>query len=285
MTRMMHMRLQGSSVKAYGQNNCQNSLIFFLKRFNSPRPDRSLALFHICQNRYDWDMQHVLTTNDLSKGGENTAVISWLFTVAAMVFTMVVVGGITRLTGSGLSMVEWRPLMGILPPLSDSEWMRVYDLYRESPEFIHINTHMGVAEFKTIFFWEYVHRVLGRLIGLAYGVPLLYFAIRRRIPHGYGWRFVILLCLGGMQGVIGWWMVKSGLAEDPAVSQYRLAVHLSMALLILAALLWTAFDLKDGRSGWPGGMVPVFSGCWPLPSLLVHLLPAWMLVNSITNTR
>lgn len=198
-------------------------------------------------------MQYATTTNDMSRTDENAAVITWLFTVAAMVFTMVVVGGITRLTGSGLSMVEWRPLMGILPPLTDAEWIRVYDLYRQSPEFIHINTHMGVAEFKTIFFWEYVHRVLGRLIGIAYALPLLYFALRRRIPAGYGWRFVVLLCLGGMQGVIGWWMVKSGLAEDPEVSQYRLAVHLSMALLILAALIWTALDLKDGRSGWPGG--------------------------------
>lgn len=143
--------------------------------------------------------------------------------------------------------------MGILPPLSDAEWMRVYDLYRQSPEFIHINTHMGVSEFKTIFFWEYVHRVLGRLIGLAYGLPLFYFALRRQIPSGYGLRFLLLLVLGGMQGVIGWWMVKSGLAEDPEVSQYRLAVHLSMALLILSALLWTALDLKEGRRSWPGG--------------------------------
>ncbi|MGC6485940.1 MAG: COX15/CtaA family protein [Candidatus Puniceispirillales bacterium] len=194
-----------------------------------------------------------MTTHVTSKGGENTAVITWLFTVAAMVFAMVVVGGITRLTGSGLSMVEWRPLMGILPPLSDAEWMRVYDLYRQSPEFIHINTHMGVTEFKTIFFWEYVHRVLGRMIGLAYALPLFYFALRRQIPSGYGLRFLLLLVLGGMQGVIGWWMVKSGLAEDPEVSQYRLAVHLSMALLILSALLWTALDLKEGRRGWPGG--------------------------------
>ena len=117
-------------------------------------------------------MQYATTTNDMSRTDENAAVITWLFTVAAMVFTMVVVGGITRLTGSGLSMVEWRPLMGILPPLTDAEWIRVYDLYRQSPEFIHINTHMGVAEFKTIFFWEYVHRVLGRLIGIAYALPL-----------------------------------------------------------------------------------------------------------------
>lgn len=198
-------------------------------------------------------MQETMSQRQLVRTGEYTAVVTWLFTVAAMVFAMVVVGGITRLTGSGLSMVEWRPLMGILPPLTETEWLRVYDLYRQSPEFIHINTHMGVTEFKTIFFWEYVHRVLGRMIGLAYALPLLYFALRRCIPVGYGMRFTILLVLGGMQGVIGWWMVKSGLAENPEVSQYRLAVHLSMALLILSALIWTALDLKEGRAGWPGG--------------------------------
>lgn len=181
-----------------------------------------------------------------------TPLVIWLFAVAGLVFTMVVVGGITRLTGSGLSMVEWRPLMGILPPLSSAEWERVFTLYQQSPEFIHVNHDMDLAAFKTIFFWEYVHRVLGRVIGLAYGLPLLVFFLLRRIPDGFGWRLGGLLVLGGMQGVIGWWMVKSGLAEDPAVSQYRLAVHLSMALLILAALIWTALDLKDGRAGFPG---------------------------------
>jgi len=177
----------------------------------------------------------------------------WLIAVATLVFVMVVVGGITRLTGSGLSMVEWRPLMGILPPLSAAEWDRVYALYQQSPEFIHINSHMDLAAFKTIFFWEYLHRVLGRLIGLVFAVPLIIFAIRKKIPHGYGRRFILLLILGGLQGGIGWWMVKSGLAEDPEVSQYRLAVHLSMALLIFSMLIWTALDLRHGRGRWPGG--------------------------------
>ena len=184
---------------------------------------------------------------------EHRAVTLWLFGVASLVFMMVVVGGITRLTGSGLSMVEWRPLMGILPPLSDAEWMRVYTLYQASPEYIHVNFDMGLSQFKTIFFWEYVHRVLGRVIGLAFGLPLAYFAFRRMIPNGYGWRLVTLLCLGGFQGVIGWWMVKSGLVDDPAVSQYRLATHLGTALLILALLVWTGLDLKDGRAGRPSG--------------------------------
>ena len=187
--------------------------------------------------------------------GQHQAVMIWLFAVAAMVFLMVVVGGITRLTGSGLSMVEWRPLMGILPPLSDAEWMRVYTLYQDSPEFKHINFDMDLAAFKTIFFWEYVHRVLGRLIGLSFALPLLYFVIRKMIPQGYGLRLTLLLALGGFQGVIGWWMVKSGLVDNPEVSQYRLATHLSTALLILALLVWTGLDLKDGRAPKPSGHI------------------------------
>jgi cytochrome c oxidase assembly protein subunit 15 len=122
-----------------------------------------------------------------------------------MVFVMITVGGITRLTDSGLSMVEWRPLMGILPPLTDAEWGRVFDLYRQSPEYQKINAGMTMAEFKWIFFWEYLHRVLGRMIGLAYALPLLVFALRRRLPQGYRWRFLILLGLGAAQG--GYWLV------------------------------------------------------------------------------
>ena len=182
-------------------------------------------------------------------------VIIWLYAVAGLVFSMVVVGGITRLTGSGLSMVEWRPLMGILPPMTDAEWMRVYGLYQASPEYKYINVDMDLAGFKTIFFWEYVHRVLGRVIGLAFALPLFFFAIKKMIPQGFGLRLGVLLVLGGMQGVIGWWMVKSGLVNDPAVSQYRLATHLSMALLILALLVWTALDLRDGRAPAPKGHI------------------------------
>lgn len=177
----------------------------------------------------------------------------WLFVMAALVFTMVVVGGITRLTGSGLSMVEWRPLMGILPPMNSAEWQRVYELYQASPEYIHVNTNIGLEGFKTIFFWEYVHRVLGRLIGLAFALPLAIFALRRMIPSGFGLRLTILLALGGFQGLIGWWMVKSGLVADPEVSQYRLATHLGTALLILGLLVWTALDLKDGVARAPRG--------------------------------
>ena len=181
------------------------------------------------------------------------ALVWWLFGMSGLVATMVVIGGVTRLTGSGLSMVEWRPLIGILPPLTETEWLRVFKLYQTSPEFLQVNINMDLAGFKVIFFWEYVHRVWGRILGLAFGIPLLFFWLSGRIPQGYGLPLLGLLALGGVQGVIGWWMVTSGLVDNPAVSQYRLATHLSMALLILVLLLWTALNLRFGRSKRPSG--------------------------------
>ncbi len=145
--------------------------------------------------------------------------------------------------------------MGILPPMTNAEWNRVYALYQASPEYIHINVDMDLNGFKTIFFWEYVHRVLGRLIGLAFAVPMFVFALKKMVPQGFGLRLSILLVMGGMQGVIGWWMVKSGLVNDPEVSQYRLATHLSMALIILGLLVWTGLDIKDGRAPAPKGHI------------------------------
>ena len=177
----------------------------------------------------------------------------WLFTMAILVALMVVIGGVTRLTGSGLSMVEWRPLMGTLPPLSEAEWQRVFLLYQQSPEYQEVNWGMSLAAFKQIFFWEYVHRLWGRLLGLAFGLPLIWFWLRKQIPAGYGAPLFGLLILGGLQGVIGWWMVVSGLVHEPAVSQYRLATHLSMALLIFALLIWTGLNLRDGQAGLPRG--------------------------------
>jgi len=180
-------------------------------------------------------------------------VTGWLLVMAALVAAMVVIGGITRLTGSGLSMTEWRPLMGTLPPMNADEWERVFALYKASPEYHAVNYGMDLAGFKTIFFWEYFHRLWGRMLGVAFALPLLYFWISRRIPEGFGLRLCFLLVLGGLQGVIGWWMVKSGLAEDASVSQYRLATHLGMALVIFCLLLWTAFDIRDGRARAPHG--------------------------------
>ena len=188
-----------------------------------------------------------------SSSGYDRALVSWLFGMVGLIAIMVVIGGVTRLTGSGLSMVEWRPIIGILPPLTEVEWMRVFKLYQASPEFQQVNIDMNLAEFKVIFFWEYVHRVWGRLLGLAFGLPLLFFWLAGRIPQGYGLPLLGLLALGSMQGIIGWWMVTSGLVDNPAVSQYRLAIHLSMALLILLLLLWTALNLRFGRSKRPSG--------------------------------
>lgn len=165
--------------------------------------------------------------------------------VAALVFIMIVVGGITRLTESGLSMVRWEPVSGIIPPITDAEWAAEFNAYKAYPEYQKINRGMSLDEFKQIFFWEYIHRVLGRLIGVAFAVPLLWFAWRRAIPAGYGLRLTGLFILGGLQGFIGWWMVSSGLVDRPDVSHLRLATHFSAAMLILAALMWTALDLRE----------------------------------------
>ncbi|WP_170303930.1 COX15/CtaA family protein [Sphingosinicella humi] len=173
------------------------------------------------------------------------AISNWLFAVAALVLLMIVVGGITRLTESGLSMVRWEPVSGAIPPLDAEAWQAEFDAYRQSPQYQQVNRGMTMAEFKEIFFWEYVHRLLGRIIGLAFALPLLWFWIKRAIPAGHGWRLLVLLGLGGLQGAIGWWMVASGLVDRPEVSHIRLAVHLLAALLIFAALIWAALDLRQ----------------------------------------
>ena len=167
----------------------------------------------------------------------------WLFTCAFTVFAMMVIGAITRLSESGLSMVEWRPLIGALPPLNDAEWNRVFDLYQQSPEFQKKNSWMELGDFKTIFFWEWLHRLWGRMIGLVFALPFLFFWTRRMIPHGYHLKLFGLLILGGAQGFMGWYMVKSGLIDQPAVSHFRLAAHLSLAFIIFSALMWLGLDL------------------------------------------
>ena len=172
------------------------------------------------------------------------AIAGWLGLVAALVFVMIVVGGITRLTESGLSMVRWEPISGAIPPLDAADWQAEFDHYRQSPQYSQVNRGMTLDDFKTIFFWEYVHRLLGRLIGLAFALPLAWFAWKRAIPSGYGWKLGGLLGLGALQGAVGWWMVASGLVDVPEVSHIRLAVHLLLALLIFAALIWVALDLK-----------------------------------------
>jgi cytochrome c oxidase assembly protein subunit 15 len=174
------------------------------------------------------------------------ALSNLLFIVAALVFAMVVVGGITRLTESGLSITEWKPITGAVPPLSHDDWLRAFDLYRATPEYQQINGPAGMtlAQFRHIYWWEFVHRLLGRLIGLVFAAGLLWFAIKRAIPKGYGWKMVGLLVLGGLQGALGWYMVESGLSQRTDVSHFRLSAHLLLALTIMSALVWVALDLR-----------------------------------------
>ncbi|AQR75792.1 COX15/CtaA family protein [Sphingomonas sp. LM7] len=171
-------------------------------------------------------------------------IATWLYFVAALIVLMVVIGGITRLTESGLSITQWKPISGVIPPLNDAQWQAEFTNYQRIPEYQQLNQGMTLAGFKAIFFWEYLHRLLGRLIGVAFALPLLWFAVRRQIPRGYGGRLIALLALGGMQGAIGWWMVQSGLSVRTDVSHVRLAVHLLVALFTLAGIVWTARDLR-----------------------------------------
>lgn len=204
----------------------------------------------------------------MDHGSRPREVSIWLFVVAALVFVMIVVGGTTRLTQSGLSMVRWEPVSGIVPPLSEAQWQTEFDAYKAYPEYQAINRGMNLSEFKAIFLWEYVHRLLGRLVGIALALPFTWFALRRFIPPGYGRRLLGLVLLVGLQGAIGWWMVASGLVDRPDVAHERLALHLMAALVLLVGLLWTALDLRAlaaGRvavGGRPSGWV------WPFASLL-----------------
>ena len=170
-------------------------------------------------------------------------VASWLLVCAAIIFGMILLGGVTRLTNSGLSMVEWKPLVGVVPPLTERAWQETFEKYQQFPEYQKINMGMDLDGFKSIFWFEYLHRVLGRLIGVAFLLPLLYFAFKSRIRPGLMPQLVVLFFLGGMQGLLGWYMVKSGLVHDPHVSQYRLTAHLGLAVAIYAYMLWLAFDL------------------------------------------
>src|SRR6185295_17757593 len=173
------------------------------------------------------------------------AVATWLFICCALVFAMVVVGGVTRLTGSGLSIVEWQPIVGAIPPLTDADWQQTFEKYQQTPQYKLANHAMTVAEFKGIFWWEYIHRLLGRLIGFVFFAPLVWFAARRQIPPGYAWKLFGIFILGGLQGAMGWYMVMSGLVDDVRVSQFRLTAHLALALAIFAAMFWVGLTLVD----------------------------------------
>jgi cytochrome c oxidase assembly protein subunit 15 len=180
----------------------------------------------------------------------------WLALCAAVVFGMILLGGVTRLTNSGLSIVEWKPLMGVIPPLSEQAWQATFDKYKATPEYRKINRGMDLHGFKSIFMFEYLHRLLGRLIGVLFFFPMLYFMLRRQVPPGLQPKLWLLFFLGGCQGLLGWYMVKSGLVDDPRVSQYRLTAHLGLAVAIYGYMLWLAFDLLFRPSAAGQGVAP-----------------------------
>ena len=169
----------------------------------------------------------------------------WLFSVAALIAIMVLVGGATRLTESGLSIVEWKPVTGALPPLGEAQWEQAFTAYKLIPQYRELNAGMTLSEFKTIFWWEWSHRLLGRVIGIVYLLPFLYFLWRGALSGELKRRLWLIFGLGALQGAVGWWMVASGLSERVEVSQYRLATHLALALLIFAAIVWTLQRLAE----------------------------------------
>src|SRR5687768_9729245 len=198
-----------------------------------------------------------------ASASDRRATATWLFACCALVFLMVVVGGITRLTHSGLSIVEWQPIAGVLPPLNETQWEELFTKYKASPEYAQRNAGMDVAGFKKIFWWEYVHRLLGRVIGLVFLLPFLYFLFKGRLDDDVAWKLGGIFVLGALQGALGWFMVQSGLVDQPRVSSLRLAAHLGLAFVIYGAMMWVALDLvkrerltnTEGLRGRSGAMV------------------------------
>ena len=189
-------------------------------------------------------------------GNSDRRIAYWLIIVAIMIYCMVILGGVTRLTGSGLSMVQWQPIMGTIPPLSQQEWQSSFEKYKQYPEYKQLNRDMDLSEFKRIFAFEYTHRLLGRSIGLVFLIPFLFFFFRKRIKPSLTPKLITMFVLGGLQGLLGWFMVKSGLVDKPNVSQFRLAAHLMMAILIYSYILWTAWGLlyPTPRNAWAPGV-------------------------------
>lgn len=209
----------------------------------------------------------------------------WLFIATVLVFLTVVVGGATRLTQSGLSMVRWEPVSGVVPPLTDADWQREFVAYQAHPEYQMVNRGMDLAEFKAIFLWEFAHRILGRLVGVVLAVPLIWWTLRRAIPTGYGRRLSGLVLLVALQGAIGWWMVASGLIDRPDVAHERLALHLITALALMVALLWTALDLWALAAGEDrAGRYPV-RWLWPFMLLLFVQIAVGGLVAGLDAGR
>lgn len=240
--------------------------------------------------------------------GTDRQIAAWLLICCLILFSLVVLGGVTRLTGSGLSITDWRPITGVLPPMSEQAWDEVFDLYRATPEYQQVNRGMSMSEFKVIYGYEYAHRLLARMLGLAFIVPLAWFWLRGKLPARLRWPMLGLVGLGLLQGWMGWYMVASGLVDEPRVSQYRLAAHLSLAFIIYAGMFWLALGLVRPRTatapGAPGaglkpllallvvtiltgafvaglkaGFIyntfPLMAGQW-VPTGLLHLEPAWL---------
>jgi cytochrome c oxidase assembly protein subunit 15 len=201
----------------------------------------------------------------------------WLFIVAALVLGMVVVGGATRLTDSGLSITQWKPIMGALPPMSEAAWRANFELYKQIPQYKLVNAGMTLEAYKGIFWWEWAHRLLGRLVGAVFAIPFVFFLIRRMIPRRLILRCAVMLLLGGLQGLVGWWMVSSGLSERVSVAPERLMIHLGLALALFVVLIWTALDAWAGsprveeRSPWRGWAL-AFLGAVFFQSLLGALV-------------
>jgi cytochrome c oxidase assembly protein subunit 15 len=198
--------------------------------------------------------------------GRARPVAIWLFVVAAMVFAMVVVGGSTRLTNSGLSITEWKPLSGTIPPLNPAQWQAEFDHYKQIPQYRIMNQGMSLDGFRFIYWWEWSHRLLGRLVGVAFAVPFLFFLWKRMMPTRLIWRCVVLFALGGLQGVVGWWMVYSGLADRTEVAPERLTVHLGLALVLFCLLIWI------GLEAWAGPKRPFERKTWPAVALGLMVL-------------
>ena len=203
-------------------------------------------------------------TSTLPTQAQNRSVAIWLLVMCAIVYAMVVLGGVTRLTGSGLSMVEWRPIIGALPPLSADEWQEKFEIYQQTPEFKNINPHFDVDDFKGIFWLEYLHRLLGRFMGIAFAIPFIYFAAKKYIPVPEWPKFLLMPLLGGAQAFVGKIMVASGQVDLPQVSQYRLTAHLLLAFLVFALMFWVALsrlfprDENAAKHTWYGKTLGLF---------------------------
>jgi len=203
------------------------------------------------------------------------AVRVWLFGLAALVLLMVSLGGATRLTGSGLAITEWKPVIGALPPQSEQDWQEEFRKYQQIPQYQHVNKGMSLGAFKVIFWWEWAHRNLARLIGIAFALPFLLFWAAGYIARGLGLKLAAIFALGAIQGLVGWYMVSSGLAQRTDVSQYRLALHLALAVLILAALLWTALSLRQVDDA------PARKAADPAGGLIMALVFAQILLGAL----